>query len=193
MKKHLSVFIFVLLFVCSPLAASTDPKPIQSGEELAISTSEVGRFGGRIVIALRTEPKTLNPVTVVDAPSRDVIGRMTADLLHINRVSQNTESALAKSWKVSPDGLHYILTLRHGLHFSDGHPLDADDVLFSFQVYLDENAHSSQRDLLVVGGKPIVVKKTGPDTLTFDLAQPYAAAERLFDSVAILPRHLLQK
>src|SRR5277367_5826775 len=147
-------FVFLLLLCSSLLCASSDPKSIQSGEELATTTSEVGRYGGHVVIALRTEPKTLNPVTALDAPSRDVIGRMTADLLHINRVSQNTESALAKSWKVSPDGLHYTVTLRHGLHFSDGHPLDADDVVFSFQVYLDENAHSSQRDLLVVGGKP---------------------------------------
>jgi len=194
MKNRSHLLLVLLLCSCSILVAyPTDSKPIQSGEELATTTSDVGRYGGHIVIALRTEPKTLNPVTALDAASRDVIGRMTADLLHIDRVSQKTESALAKVWKVSPDGLHYTLTLRHGLHFSDGHPLDADDVLFSFQVYLDENAHSSQRDLLVVGGKPIVVKKIGPDTLSFDLAQPYAAAERLFDSVAILPRHLLQK
>ena len=80
---------------------------------------------------------------------------MTGDLIHINRLSQNTESALAKSWKVSRDGLQYTLKLRRGLRFSDGHPLSAEDVLFSFQVYLDEKVNSPQRDLLVVGGKPI--------------------------------------
>src|SRR5262249_1510627 len=69
----------------------------------------------------------------------------------------------------------------------------ADDVLFSFKVYLDEAIHSSQRDLLTVGGKPIGVRKTADDTVVFDLAKPDAAAERLFDSVAILPKHLLEK
>ena len=111
-------------------------------------------------------------------------------MIHINRLSQNTEPAIAKSWKVSSDGLEYALKLRRGLHFSDGHPLTVDDVLFSYAVYLDESLHSPQRDSLVVGGKPIELRKVDADTLVFRLAQPYAAAERLFDSVAILPKHL---
>ena len=84
------------------------------------------------------------------------------------------------------------MELRKGLRFSDGVPFDADDVLFSFKVYLDEKVDAPQRDSLMPGGKPISVKKTGPYTVTFELAQPYASAERLFDSVAILPRHLLE-
>src|SRR5262249_27562115 len=71
-------------------------------------------------------------------------------------------------------------------------PFDADDVIFSFQVYLDEKVHSPQRDLLVVGGKPISAEKVDPYTVRFTLAQPYAAAERIFDSVAMLPKHLLE-
>jgi len=78
---------------------------------------------------------------------------MQADLVHINRATQLTEPALAKSWKVSPDGLVYTLILQQGIRFSDGEPLDADDVLFTFHVYLDENVHAPQRDLLIVGGK----------------------------------------
>jgi peptide/nickel transport system substrate-binding protein len=65
-------------------------------------------------------------------------------------------------------------------------------VVFSFQAYLDEKIHSPQRDLLVVGGKPISVRKVDAATVQFDLAQPYAAAERIFDSLAMLPRHLLE-
>jgi hypothetical protein len=37
------------------------------------------------------------------------------------------------------------------------------------------------------------VRKLDAFRVAFDLAQPYAAAERLFDSLAILPRHLLEK
>jgi len=85
------------------------------------------------------------------------------------------------------------VNLRHGLHFSDGQPFDADDVVFSFEVYLDEKLHSPQRDLLVVGGKPITVQKINQYTVRFTLAEPYAAAERIFDSLAMMPRHLLEK
>jgi peptide/nickel transport system substrate-binding protein len=178
-----------VLSVFSPLVFAQS----RAGEELLISDSAVGRPGGRLVVSLRSEPKTLNPVTSVDISSREVIAQMTGDLIHINRLSQNTELALVKSWKVSRDGLQYTLKLRHGLRFSDGHPADADDVLFSFQVYLDEKVNSPQRDLLMVGGKPITLRRLDADTLVFELAQPYAAAERLFDSLAILPRHLLEQ
>jgi peptide/nickel transport system substrate-binding protein len=65
--------------------------------------------------------------------------------------------------------------------------------VFSFQLYLDEKIHSPQRDLLVVGGKPIEVQKIDQYTVRFTLDQPYAAAERIFDSLAIMPRHLLEK
>ena len=145
------------------------------------------------MVSLRGEPKILNPLIAADTRSREVIGVMQADLVHINRATQLTEPALAKSWKISPDGLEYTLILRQGLRFSDGQPFDADDVLFTFQVCLDEKVHASQRDLLIVGGKPIAVRKVNAHTLVFRLEKTYGVGERLFDGLAILPRHLLEK
>ena len=170
------------------------PRQASSSEELLTLPGEIGKQGGRLVVSLRAEPKTLNPLTAADAPSREVIlGAMQADLIHINRATQLTEPALAKSWKVSADGLQYTLTLRKGLRFSDGQPVDADDVLFTFRVCLDENVHATQRDQLIVGGKPIAVRKLDAQTVVFQLAKTYGAGERLFDGLAILPRHLLEK
>ncbi|HVH88381.1 MAG TPA: ABC transporter substrate-binding protein [Terriglobales bacterium] len=159
---------------------------------MEIDSAPPGTYGGMLVIGQRAEPKTLNPVLAFDAPSREVIGRMTADLVHINRVTQKPEPALASSWKIASDGRRFTLKLRRGLHFSDGQPFNADDVVFTFKVYLDEKIHSPQRDLLVINGKPLSVTKLDTYTVRFDLDQPYAAAERIFDSLAILPRHLLQ-
>jgi len=152
-----------------------------------------GRPGGRLVFAQRTEPKTLNPVIAGDNASREVLHRMMADLIHINRESQQTEPALAKSWTVSADGLRYILELRQGLRFSDGHAFDASDVVFTFQVMMDEKVDSPQRDLLILEGKPIVVRQIDAYHVAFELPQPYAAAERLFDGFSILPRHRLEQ
>jgi peptide/nickel transport system substrate-binding protein len=195
MKSHSSKALIARLFlgacVCLELPFGLT-QSIAPREELVTSSNPVGQAGGHLVVSLRSEPKTLNPVTSIDISSREVIAQMTADLIHINRLSQNTEPALAKSWKVSPDRLQYTLKLRQGLRFSDGHPLTVDDVLFSLTVYLDENLHSPQRDALMVGGKPITVRRVDADTIVFQLTQPYAAAERLFDSVSILPRHLLE-
>jgi len=193
---QLSSLGLAMLFSARPAGANPGPLPQQSKpeEELLTLAGEIGRSGGRLVVSLRAEPKTLNPLTAVDAPSREVIlGAMQADLVHINRATQLTEPALAKSWKVSADNLQYTLTMRKGLRFSDGHPVDADDVLFTFRVYLDENVHAAQRDLLVIGGKPITVRKVDAWTVVFQLAKPYGVGERLFDGLAILPRHLLER
>lgn len=171
------------------VASGTASQPEQ---DLAVTDNPIGRAGGSLVIALRSEPKTLNPVLAVDDPSREVIRCLQADLIHINRESLGTEPALAKSWSVSADGKQYTLQLRRGLRFSDGQPFDADDVVFTFQVYLDEKIHSPQRDLLVIGDKPIAVWKIDQYSVGFSLSQPYAAAERIFDGIAMLPRHLLE-
>ena len=143
-------------------------------------------------VAQRAEPKTLNPVTALDAPSREVLRRLHADLVSINRSTQRTELALAESATLSRDGTRYVVKLRRGLRFSDGHPFTAEDVLFSFAVYLDPAVASPQRDLLIVHGQPIEVRKLDELTVAFRTAAPYAVTDRLFDSVAMLPRHKLE-
>jgi peptide/nickel transport system substrate-binding protein len=60
-------------------------------------------------------------------------------------------------------------------------------------VYLDEKSGSRQRDSLIFAGQPISVRKVNQYTVQFDLPEPRAAGERLFDGLAILPRHLLER
>jgi peptide/nickel transport system substrate-binding protein len=174
----------VLVLTCSLYGAS---------EDLLVVPGLTGRPGGRLDFAQRTEPKTLNPAIAGDNASREVLHRIMADLIHINRESQQTEPALAKSWTVSSDGLRYVLELRQGLRFSDGHAFDADDVVFTFQAMMDDKINSPQRDLLILEGKPIAVRKIDAYHVAFELPQPYAAAERLFDGFSILPRHRLEQ
>jgi peptide/nickel transport system substrate-binding protein len=187
---RLTLLVCLLAAVC--FAAVSPDKP-QPGEELARSSETTGHYGGHVTIGGRAEPKTLNPVLATDAVSREVTGRMMADLIDINRATQQTEAALAKSWKISPDGRVFTLQLRKGIRFSDGHPFDADDVVFTFAVYMDEKVDAPQRDLLIIDGKPIVVTKVDRYTVRFTLPRPYASAERLFDGLAMLPKHLLEK
>jgi peptide/nickel transport system substrate-binding protein len=191
MTRRVAERLVVWLILFAAVSGASRPAP-PAVEELLGSRSAVGPYGGQLVVSQRTEPKTLNPVTALDSVSRDVLRCTIADLIHINRETQRTEPALAKTWTMSADGRRFTVTLRRGIRFSDGHPFDADDVVFSFRVYLDEKVRSPQRDLLIIGGQPLGVRKIDPYTVRFDLAEPYAGAERLFDSVAMLPRHLLE-
>jgi peptide/nickel transport system substrate-binding protein len=192
MRRWLLGVVCAALAAAAPIAVRVATAQAADLSDAMVVDGDIGRSGGTLVVAARAEPKTFNPIAALDIPSRDVIWRMQADLIHINRETQRAEPALARSWTVSPDGLHYVLSLRRGVRFSDGHPFDADDVVFSFNAYLDERLHAAQRDLLLIGGKPIAVRKIDATTVGVDLPGPYAAAERLFDSIAILPRHRLE-
>ena len=163
-----------------------------SPDDRLVLTGSPGRSGGRLVCAQRTEPKTYNWLFATESGSREMLQRTMADLIHINRSTLTPEPALAKSWKGSADGLHWTLTLRRGVKFSDGEPFDADDVLFTFSAILDEAVNSPQRDLLILDGKPVRVRKLDQYTLVFDLPQVYSVADRLFDGIYILPRHKLE-
>ena len=157
------------------------------------ATTRPGTRGGTLVVPQRAEARTFNPIVALDAPSRDVLRRVMGDLVRIDHQTLATAPALAESWTRSPDGRTLTVTLRDGLRFSDGQPCTVDDVVFSYTVYLDEAVGSPQRDLLVVDGKALEVRKVDARRVSFTFAQPYAPAERLFDSVAILPRHRLER
>lgn len=176
----------VALLVCGALFS-----PLAAAQPLVEQTAELGEHGGDLVASLRAEPRTFNPVTAVDNPSLTVLRRLHADLVHIDRHSHLAKPALATRWSVSEDGRRYELTLRRDVRFSDGHPFDADDVVFTFEALLDEKNNSPFAELLRPGGEPIRVEKLDTHRLRFHLKESYAAGERLFDSLPILPQHKL--
>lgn len=148
--------------------------------------------GGQLVAAQSSGPKTFNPLLADDSDSLTVIGCMQATLIRINRQTQQPELDLAQAAAWEPDGRTLTIQLHPELKFSDGHPLTADDVVFTFQVIYDPTLPSSVADILKIGDKPIQVQKVDDRTVRFIFPQPTAAAERLFDSVFILPKHILE-
>lgn len=51
---------------------------------------------------------------------------------------------LAKDWEVSGDGLEYTFHLHRGMRFSNGHPLDAADVVWSLRELMDRHYQGSE-------------------------------------------------
>ena len=105
--------------------------------------------------------------------------------------NRNTLILLPGLTRMDPHALAGILLFSFALGLV--HAFDADHVVFSFRVDLDEKVASPQRELLLVSGRPIGVRKVDQYTVEFELAAPYSVAERIFDSVAMLPRHLLER
>jgi len=76
-----------------------------------------------------------------DASSRTLFNR----LVRYERGTTNLESSLAESWDVSSDGLTYTFHLRDDVafhsrsDFEPRRPLNADDVVFTFERMMDPN------------------------------------------------------
>src|SRR5689334_13989644 len=74
---------------------------------------------------------SLDPTKATDAPVNTVLGLIYGGLVRLD-ADLHVAPDLAESWKVSDDGLTYTFKLRANAKFSDGSPITADDVKWSF-------------------------------------------------------------
>lgn len=149
----------------------------------------------QVVQAILSDPKTFNPVLSQDATSSSVGGMIFAGLVEQNPITGEIEPALAKSWDFSEDQLRIVFTLKEGLKWSDGHPLTADDVVFTYnQLYLNPEIPSSERDILRIGQTGALPKVEKIDNLQVRFTIPEPFAPFLANTgLSILPEHILRE
>ena len=106
--------------------------------------------GSQLVLATPGDPPTFN--YVLNTSPYGVFGYLYSGMLRENGITAELEPTLAESWHISPDKRRITFTLRTGLRWSDGQPLTADDVLFTFQaVYFNPAIPTVYRDFLWIG------------------------------------------
>ncbi len=155
-----------------------------------VMVGEIGRYGGTFLDAQVSDPRTFNPILAQETTSTGPLGSLFDGLVEDNGETTQTEPALAESWTVSKDGRTWTFVLLQGLQWSDGAPLTADDVLFTFRVIYDKRIPNSLADVLTVAGKPIDVTKVDSRTVRFHTAEPFGPFLRSI-GIPILPRHKL--
>ena len=148
--------------------------------------------GGMLRVGIRSEPQTWNRLLATDEVSHQITERLHAALLRVNRLTQELEPELAESWSFSEDSRELTFKLRPDVRFSDGTPLTAADVAFTFQALHDPAVASPLVETAMVEGKPLVPEVVDPLTVRFRLPRRTAVVERIFDSIPVLPRHRLQ-
>lgn len=100
---------------------------------------------------------------------------------------------IAESWDVSEDGLTWTFHIRHDVHFNDGHPLTADDVVFTFnELIFNDDVPNSARDIFTIEGQPFKVSKIDDYTVQFKLPVKFAPFLRGMGQ-GIFPKHKLKK
>jgi peptide/nickel transport system substrate-binding protein len=144
------------------------------------------RLGGELRFCLRADPKTFNPILVDEEPGEAIRYLTGGVLIRLNRINQELEPELARSWKVLNGGRTIQFELREGLRFSDGSPLGADDVAFTMRTLLDPSLHSSTGDMFRTGTGSISVAVTGRNRVSITFPQPVAGMTRFFDQVPVV-------
>lgn len=153
-----------------------------------------GKPGGQFVVASAWSPKTFNPITANEESSIDIIRLMFASLVGYDPILQQIQPGLAYWWTNSPDGKTWTFKLRKNLRWSDGAPLTADDVVFTWNdVIYNPKINNVTRDLFIVDGKKFTVTKLDDLTVQVVTPQVYAPFLEFFGGVPIIPRHILAK
>jgi peptide/nickel transport system substrate-binding protein len=146
--------------------------------------------GGDLTVSVRTEPRSFCRCINPDATTYLVTLLTQARLVRENQATGDLEPWLAESWTRSDDGLRYVVKLRPNVQFSDGAPLTADDVVFSFAAAYDPA--SAVADSLYVLGKKLQATAVDPLTVSIEFPGSFGPGLHVLDDVAILPKHKLE-
>lgn len=126
--------------------------------------------GGVLTIVQQVEPDSLDNAHTILGASYEVFSNIY-DTLVVATGPSSYQGEIAKSWTISDGGRVYTFQLRPGLRFSNGDPLNAQAVAFTFNRILNPATKSPAVGL--VGPIESVVAK-GPLTVVFTLKTPFA-------------------
>jgi peptide/nickel transport system substrate-binding protein len=99
------------------------------------------------------------------------------------------EPRLAESWDQSADGLTWTYHIRKGVSFSDGVPLTANDVAYTFNRIMDGKLEKTNYGSYVA--QITSVEATDDYTVVMTLKKPTPIMEHL--GIPILPEHIWSK
>ena len=161
------------------------------GTDYLESQAPIGSFGGELVSSTIGEgPKTFNPFNCKDNISALMSGVMYDGLLSSDPMTGQPTPKLAKSFSISSDGTTYTIKLRHGIKWSDGKPITADDVVFTWNdIIFAGLGDTSTRDSIVIDNKLPTVRKIDNYTVEFITPKPFAPFVRML-STPIAPKHI---
>jgi len=152
-----------------------------------------GIRGGRLTVSTFADPKTFNPITANESSSIDILRFLFASLLNADATTQKPLPGLAQSWSVAPDNKTWTFHLRTNLLWSDGVPLTAQDVVFTWNdVIYNTNIINVTVDQFRIDGKDFAVSKLDDYTVQVVTPEIYAPFELFFGAVPVIPEHILK-
>jgi len=186
MKKSVLFVLLAVLFISGFVFAAPD----------YIIEDVQGIPGGKYYVGSLGGPKTFNPCEAQETSSTDITDRMFATLMDYGKDSEFRGGNLAKSYEVTENGNGWIFHMREGLKWSDGEPLTAEDVVWSFNsVYKVEGLITGNTIDVIRDGEGNLpkVELVGDNSVLIEYPKPFAPGLRTLGAVTILPKHVLQE
>ncbi|MFJ5727674.1 ABC transporter substrate-binding protein [Streptomyces paradoxus] len=145
-----------------------------------------GKSAGSVVLGVASEPDTLSPLL---GYGKDGNSKIFDGLLARDADLKLKPALAAELPDVTDGGRTYTYTLRKGVEFSDGEPLTAADVVYTYRTILDAKTNNTSKSELDAVKE---VEASGDDQVVFRLKYPYAAfAARTV--LPIVPEHVAGK
>jgi len=161
---------------------SSSSSSASSSASSSSSAAPAAKSGGTLRLASQTPAAAINPLTVADSGGLCMLQQTGEFLVLDNNMKTMLEPMLATSWKPNSDASVWTFTLRSGVTFSDGSPMTADDVVYTFKQLADpknaSNALSTFQGVL----SPAGVQKVDATTVAFHLETPVGAFPYLISS-----------
>ncbi len=142
------------------------------------------------VDAFGTNLKTITPLVSSDAYASNVQSYVLESLINRNPDTLEWEGLVAKDWTISEDGLVISFNMREDVSFSDGQPLTADDVVFSFDFIMTDAIQAPRERAYLEKIKS--VKANGKYQVVFTFKEPYFEALSLAGGIGIMPKHFYE-
>jgi len=153
-----------------------------------------GDEGDWLIWAFRVEPKTLSQInTDNDIYSRWItVLNIFEPLMVYDFDDVALRPHLAESYEISDDGLEITFRLRNDVHFSDGVPITADDVIFTYQTVTDPNVDAANLACMYIDVDR--VERISDRVVKFYMKRPYFKALEVlsFWDIGIYPKHIYQ-
>ncbi len=165
--------------------------PFEYPEVMLFTDPEIPT-GGTIRFAISSEPANLNPVTGKDRASSAVNSWVIEGLLTRDVETRAWLPELADRWKIveHEDYQEFYFHIDEGAYFSDGEPVTADDVVFSYYVYFDDDIpNQHQRPYFSHIEK---VEKLTDHIVKFTTKDPYYINFNFAAAIDVLPQHIYE-
>ncbi|SDP66063.1 peptide/nickel transport system substrate-binding protein [Lentzea jiangxiensis] len=140
-------------------------------------------------VAIVQQIDSLNPFLAVFQSSTEV-GRLMYDpLTAYTAADQAVTEGLAHRWESSPDKLTWTFTVPDGKKWSDGVPITAHDVAFTYNLMLTDEVARTANGSFVANFASV----TAPDDRTVVIRTKTPQVTMLALDVPIVPRHVWEK